>query len=519
MSEIIIGLNKQLRLRDVVTLAYQPTTKVILSEAPEFRARILANRAFCEAEITRGADIYGVTTGFGESSRNKVDAAKARELQINLSRYHGCGVGPNLSEAQCAASVLVRLNCNARGYSGVSWGLLERLAWHLNERLIPVIPALGSVGASGDLTPMSYIAAVLQGERQVYADGGIKSATDALASRRMHPYELLAKEGLAIMNGTSVMTAIASLALGEAYRLADLACDLTGLAIEAIDGRAAAFDPTLHELKPHKGQIRAAERIARCISISRNRYTRPRDNAKLQDYYSLRCAPQVIGVLYDVLEWAHGILAIEINSVNDNPVFCDEAGMILSGGNFYGGHVASAADALKTAAANVLNLLDRQLAVLLDSRFNDVLPDNLVDQTTLANDHSLHHGFKAMQITMSALTAEALKASLPMSVFGRPTENSNQDVVSMGTIAARDLAHVLELAKPAVAIAALAVKQAHYLRAKNRTYPLTERSSQLLAQIAPNFEPVVEDRPLEREIHMTAHELFTPAELIACTKP
>ena len=520
-SSITIDHRRILSIEDVVRFSLDKKTRISLSSDVDFQEKIKKNRQFCEQEITNGADIYGVTTGFGGSSTKHIAKESALKLQANLTRYHGCGIGPLLSIEQSAAVLLIRLQSNARGYSGVSLKLLEKLTQLADQRLLPAIPSIGSVGASGDLTPLSYIAACLQGERQIYANGKLTLTAETFKKFKIKPYVLQEKEGLALMNGTSVMTGIATLAWAKLKRLADLACSMTGLAIEALDGRSAPFDEDLHALKPHPGQMFAAQKIAAFVASPDKRYFRKkmkhRKNA-VQDYYSLRCAPQIIGVLYDVLAWTKTILEIEINSVNDNPVFFERHRKIVNGGQFYGGHISAACDALKTAAANTVGLLERQMLILLDSRFNDALPDNLVDEKTLGESASLHHGFKAMQISMSALTAEILKTSLPGSIFSRSTENHNQDVVSMGTICARDLERIAEYAESAAAIYALALRQAHYLRESDREHELNNLAEKELFAFAPEFKPVVEDRAMDLEIIETGKRLFQSKELIACTR-
>ncbi len=512
-----IDCESRLSVEEITAYAHRLGPAPKLSADAAFRARIRENRHYLEARIAKGGDIYGVTTGFGSSSRNHVDAAAARRLSLNLSRYHGCGVGPLLAEEACASILLVRLNCLARGVSGVSIELLERLELCLEKRVIPAIPAQGSVGASGDLTPLSYVAGALAGERDVYHHGKITTAAAAFAAEGVAPYQLKEREALAIMNGTSAMTGLAALAWSEAKALADRASELTGLLVELLEGRSAPFTDLVNAQKPHPGQLEAARRITAFLARPETRYhraTKDGERAEIQDAYSVRCAPQVIGVLYDVLAMTKTWIETEINSVNDNPVVLDragEGGEILNGGLFFGGHIAAACDALKTAVANVVNLADRQLALLLDRRHHGRLPENLVAERALGAESTLHHGFKAMQITLSALAAECAKQSMPMSVFSRPTESSNQDVVSMGTIAARDLRVITAMARDGLAIHAMALRQGFYVaREGDADGRLNPAAARLLEEIGTHFQAMVEDRALDREIGAVGAMLFAP---------
>jgi histidine ammonia-lyase len=388
---------------------------------------------------------------------NEVPQVLQAELPKNLYRFHGCGTGRLLGVEESRAVVAARLVSLATGYSGVRPALLEALCDLLNHDLTPLIYEEGSVGASGDLTPLSYVAAVLAGEAEVLHNGEVTSAADALRSAGLEPLELRLKESLAVMNGTSFMTGLACLAFERAGRLARLSALLTGLASDACAGNDQHFDERLFDAKPHTGSARAAA-IMRGARLNNPRKLAA---AHLQDRYSLRCAPQVIGVLFDALTAFEPLLLIELNSANDNPLVTPN-GNILHGGNFYGGHVTFVLDGLKVAVANVADLLDRQLLLLCAKETNAGLPRDLVGVE--GEQSVLHHGFKAMQISTSALAAEALKLSAPASVFSRSTEGHNQDKVSMGAIAAREALRVVELTETVGAIHILAVCQAADLR-------------------------------------------------------
>ena len=450
---------RPLRIEELAALA-EGRAHAALDPDPAYRARLAAGAAAVERALGAGQVIYGVSTGVGASLGNVIPEELQQMFPLNLLRFHGCGTGRILEEAEAAAVVAARLLSLARGYSGVRPLLLERLCELLNLRLLPRIPAEGSVGASGDLTPLSYVAAMLVGEREVTLRGEVLSSAEALAQVGLAPLCLAPKESLALMNGTSVMTALGSLAFMRALRLARWAATLTAVACDVMRGNPAHFDARIFDLKPHPGTQRCAAWIRE--DLTRAPGGRPASPARLQDRYSLRCAPHVIGVLLDALDGSRSMIEIELNGVNDNPLVDPDTGDILHGGNFYGGHVCFALDGMKAAVASVADLLDRQLCLLCDPATNGGLPANLVAASGV--ERVTHHGFKAMQITASALTAEALKLTMPASAFSRSTESHNQDKVSMGTIAARDSLRVIELAETVAAIATLAVCQGVDLR-------------------------------------------------------
>ena len=407
-------------------------------------------------------------------------------------------MGRMLSPAAAAAVVVVRLASLAGGYSGVRLCVLERLCELVNRGIVPVMPEEGSVGASGDLTPLSYLAAVLIGEREVYYQGARCSTGEIYALLGISPIVFRPKEALSIMNGTSVMTALSCLAFHRAEYLVRFAARLTALAVEVIGGNRGHFDPLLFSAKPFPGQ----RQIAAWINSDLEPVTRrAAAKAALQDRYSLRCAPHVIGVLADALPWMKEHLEIEINSANDNPLIDVDGMRFLHGGHFYGGHVAFVMDSMKNAVANLADLLDRQFALLMDASINNGLPANLSG----AEDQRMpiNHGFKAVQIASSAWTGEALKLTLPASVFSRSTESHNQDKVSMGTVAARDCLRVIELTEQVAAAEFLAVLQGLRLRLRERTLSKNDLSP-ALREICDSVESEIafvgEDRPLESDL-------------------
>ncbi|WP_329041371.1 aromatic amino acid ammonia-lyase [Streptomyces sp. NBC_00178] len=465
---------------DAAATAARNIENLDVSIDTEAAARMDASVKLRDTLIATHQPIYGVTTGFGDSARFHLSAEKAVQLQRNLITYHLNGTGPAASPEVARATMLVRANCLARGYSGIRRSVVQLLIDCLLHDITPLIPERGSVGASGDLVPLCYLADMLTGSGDVLVRGRRTSAGEALSSAGLKPVVLEAKEGLALINGTSFMSGFAVLATEDSAHLA-MAADLgTALTTEALLGNRGHFHPAIHSQKPHPGQLRSAARIHTLLAGSglsgdETAASRP-DPAThaegvialgraVQDPYSVRCAPHVTGVLLDTLSWVHQWLDTEINSTNDNPVFDPETGSVHNGGNFYGGHVGLAMDSLKLAVASVGDLLDRQLALLVDTRFNHGLTPNLAprwdEDTTSAG---LNHGFKGMQIAASALTAEALKLTGPATAHSRSTEAHNQDKVSMGTIAARDARTVVELVSEVAAIHLLAACQAVDLR-------------------------------------------------------
>ena len=478
-----------LSIHDVLALA-SGERRVALDDDPIYREKLAKARAIVERAESNGGTVYGVTTGVGACAGTSIPPDLRGALPVNLMRFHGCGTGRILDETEAAAVVAVRLITLAKGHSGVRAELLERLCEFLNQRLLPRIPEEGSVGASGDLTPLSYLAAALFGEREVTLRGRVMPTPEALSKLGLEPLALLPKESLSLMNGTSVMTAIGVICYERARRLARLTASITAIAVDVTHGNRGHFDPRIFELKPHPGESRCAGWIRADLEFGADVDIQP--PARIQDRYSIRCAPHVTGVLVEAISSAERALEIEINGVDDNPIIDPERGEILHGGSFYGGQICFVMDGLKAAAASVADLLDRQLTLLCVPETSDGLPANLV-----AGDDVSHHGFKAMQISASALTAEALKLTMPASAFSRSTESHNQDKVSMGTIAARDCRRVLELSETVAAIALLATCQALDLR---------EGGSQLRAPLALReavrkvAATVTEDRRQDRDI-------------------
>ena len=491
MSGTVFFGDRALTVEDIWDVA-QRRREPRLSEKSETIARIVRSAEFVDAAVERGDVIYGITTGYGDSCGTEVPAELVNDLPMHLARYHRCGMGRVLTEEETRAVLAVRLSSAMQGWSGVSLDLVRLLADMLRLDILPLIPAEGSVGASGDLTPLSYVAASLAGEADVRFQGKTMPAAAAFAEAGLKPIVLRPKEALAVMNGTSVMTALSVLAFKRAEWLSRLACRLTAMASLGLMGNPHHFDARLAAAKPHPGQTRAMARI--CADLVS--YAKDCDPGRLQDRYSIRCAPHVIGVLEDMLPAFRALIETEINSANDNPLFDPLDGRPLHGGHFYGGHIAFAMDGLKTLVANLADLLDRQLALLVDARYSNGLPQNL--SGAKGPRAAINHGLKAVQIAASAWTAEALKLTLPASIFSRSTECHNQDKVSMGTIAARDALRVLELSEQVAAANTLATVQALRLRrGQLREATIGEPINNFLADFGARIPFLEEDMPLD----------------------
>jgi histidine ammonia-lyase/phenylalanine ammonia-lyase len=508
MSVISIG-GRRLTLDEVEAVA-RGGARVDLDGDPEVRARLERSARFKEELIEQGVPVYGVTTGVGDSVDVQIAHGKAAALQRNLMRKLGCGTGNILAEEYARAVMLLRANTLALGQSAVRPVIVETLLACLNAGVVPCIPEEGSVGASGDLVPLSYVLAALCGERSVTVRGQVLPAARALEAAGIRPVRLEAKEGLALVNGTAYMTALLALVAQDAKRLALLADACTALATEALTSSSGPFHPFLHDgSKPHPGQARSAANVRALLSGTRlaqpyqeviqqagrleGAGTATRKLAiKIQERYSIRCAPHFIGVLYDTLDWVERWLDVEMNSASDNPLFDPEEREVHNGGNFAGGHVAFAADALKTALASVGDLLDRQLAVVVDEKTNRGLPANLSPELPDSDPEAgTHHGFKGVQIAASSLTAEALGRCLPMTLFSRSTEAHNQDKVSMGATAARGARDVLALVEKVAVLHLLALCQAVDLRGPGKlgaTRPLYETVRGISRAVGPDRE-------------------------------
>lgn len=496
-SLIEVGSGRMITIEEIDLIARREA-RLVLSQDKNFRDHITKGAQFLKEKFQADGCIYGVTTGYGDNCVRAVPLEQVEELPLHLTRFHGCGLGDFLSLPQTRAVLAVRFISLCQGFSGVTVDLLERLEMLLHHDILPVIPSEGSVGASGDLTPLSYVAAVIVGERDVWYQGKRRATAEVYQELGIQAYKLQPKEALAIMNGTAVMTGLATEAFCRAKYLARLSARLTAMTSLALKGNPQHFNAYLFAAKPHVGQAHIAAYIRSDLGNA------PQDFpiGRLQDRYSTRCAPHIIGVLEDMLPVFKKLIETEINSANDNPLIHlaedEQESSILHGGHFYGGHIAFVMDSLKNLVANIADLLDRQMATLVDPKFNNGLPANLSGaQGTRA---PINHGLKALQIGASAWTAEALKNTMPASVFSRSTESHNQDKVSMGTIAARDALRVLQLSEQVAVAQLVAAVQALRLRQQEGALGRQNYSSDMclfLDMVNDDIPFIAEDQPLE----------------------
>lgn len=438
--------------------------------APVAIQAIDGSRRAVETVVGAGEAVYGVTTGFGRLSEVAIPQDQLAQLQRNLVLSHAAGVGPELSTEAVRAAVLLRANALCRGYSGVRVELVRALLDLLNAGVTPVVPAQGSLGASGDLAPLAHIALVLIGRGSAWYNGARLSGAEALRRAGLVALELEAKEGLALINGTQVMTGIGVLAVDEARRLLDAADGAAALSMEGLGGQRDALDPRLHAVRGHPGQIETAAKLS-CL-LEGSTLTYGHGQGRIQDAYSLRCVPQVHGAVRDALAYAADVLEREVNAATDNPLIfpnsTDEgpaqgatAPVFLSGGNFHGQPVAIALDLAAIGVATLANIAERRVERLVN-------PDLSGLPAFLTRQGGLQSGFMIAQYTAAALASENKILASPASVDTIPSSANQEDHVSMGTIAARKLAQVVEHSRQVVAIELLCAAQAVDLHLEQR---------------------------------------------------
>jgi histidine ammonia-lyase len=451
--------------------------------APAARQRVAAGRQAVERALATGEAVYGLNTGFGELANVRIGADRVAQLQRRLILSHAAGVGPPLPATAVRGMLLLRANTLARGHSGVRPVVIESLLALLNHGILPVVPSRGSVGASGDLAPLAHLALPLIGRGILTAGGSEMPAEEGLRRAGIAPLELQPKEGLALINGTQAMSSLLALAAIEARRMVKVA-DLVGaLSTEALRGTDAAFDARIHALRPYPGQRASAANLWRLMQGSALRESHRAGDVRVQDPYSLRCMPQVHGAVRDLLAEVEAKLAIEINSVTDNPLVfpAGEAGgdeAILSGGNFHGEPMALAADILTIGLAELAAISERRIEKLINPAFSGLPP-------FLVRDAGLNSGFMLAQVTAAALVSENKVLAHPAAVDSIPTSADKEDHVSMGMGAALKLGDVLVNARQVLAIELLAAAQGiDLLRPLTTSLPLEALHASVRARVA-----------------------------------
>ena len=436
----------------------------VVTLAAEARRRVLESRRTLERLVELGEPIYGVTTGFGDLATRRIPPAQANQLQENLLVSHAVGVGSPLARDEVRAMLLLRANTLARGNSGCRPELIERLLDFLRLGIHPIVPQQGSVGASGDLAPLAHLALPLIGRGRVEFEGKELPAGEALAACGLRPLSLEAKEGLALLNGTQLMTAIGALVLLDGERAARSASVIAAMSTEALLGTDVAFAAAYHATRPHEGQRRVAAELRQLLRGSGLQRSHHGDAHKVQDPYSVRCVPQVHGASRDALAYARGVVEVEMNSATDNPLVFPEGadvdtqalatggGRVISGGNFHGQPVALVMDFALIALAELGSISERRTALLIDGRLSG-LPSFLVA------DPGLNSGFMLLQYTAAALVSENKSLAHPASVDSIPTSANQEDHVSMGSIAARKARQVLRHLEQILALELLCAGQ------------------------------------------------------------
>jgi histidine ammonia-lyase len=459
--------------------------------------RCRASRSFLEEEVAAKRVIYGVNTSFGPMCNKIIDDAQIEELQVNLIRSHAAGLGDPLKDYIAIAVMTVRLNTLVKGFSGVRIELLEHMQWMINQRIAAYIPECGSVGASGDLIHLAHLALAIIGEGQVYYQGKLQPATDVYRQFDRKPMRLSFKEGIALMNGTSAMTALAAFAVFGAKKLINLSCINGAFALEIFGGIDDAFDEDLHLVKPHLGQLQISEIIRNLYQGSGNITLRSdmhemirnqktdgpvfETDINVQDVYSVRCTPQVLAPVAEAIEQASRVIEVEANSSNDNPIIIPKKKKVIHGGNFHGQSIGFVMDMLCMAISTLCNLSERRTNKYLDKNLNEGLPEFLIPGTL-----GLTMGFMGAQYLATSTTAENRQLANPVSTSSISCNASNQDVVSMGTVAARKAFKSVSNAKHVITLEVLAVLQAFSFRNADKLGQGTGRIYQILKQ---DFSP------------------------------
>ena len=484
---------ERLTLEQLYAIAFEGAPAEISATA---RERMNASRAVIQGLLASGVKVYGVNTGFGKLATLRISPEEIHRLQINLVRSHACGVGAPLSEPVTRAMLALRANALAKGFSGVRPAVAETLVAMLNRGVLPMIPSKGSVGASGDLAPLAHLAQVVMGEGHAAYHGKIVPGGEAMRAAGILPLALEAKEGLALLNGTQAMLALLALALRQAEIAVDTADVATALSLDALRGSPAAFDARISGVRPHAGQsitARNIERLNRGSEIRESHRSAAAD-PRVQDPYSLRCAPQVHGAVRDALSQVRVTLSIEINSATDNPLVFADSGEVISGGNFHGQPLAMAADQLAVALATLGGISERRIEQMTNPQTSQ-LPAFLV------RDAGLNSGFMIPQVTAAALASESKIFAAPHSVDSIPTSANQEDYVSMGMGAANRLQPILENLRRILAIELLCACQGLDLLAPLRTGPAARKAYELVRSLS---KAVDADRSLAPDIEAVA---------------
>lgn len=501
-SPLLLG-SESFTLEDVRDAAYG---KRSVSFPKPSRARVTRAAKFLRAEAAKEEPIYGVNTGFGMLSGVRVPSDQSEALQRNLLRSHAVGTGNEIPEAAVRAMLILRAHALALGYSGVSPGLIDLLASFVNRGVHPIVPEQGSVGASGDLAPLAHLALPLIGEGKARYKGKVLSGAKALDAAKLKPLMLGPKEGLALINGTQFMMALGLLALLEAEHLADLADLAAAMTLEALRGTKSPFDPLVHRVRPHAGQVEVARRMRVFLGKGSGIAKSHEDCGKVQDPYSLRCVPQVHGPIRDALRFVRETLETELHSTTDNPLVFAKEKKILSGGNFHGENLAIAMDLLAIVTSELASISEQRIEKLMNPVLSG-LP------AFLAREGGLHSGFMIVQVAAASIVSENKTLCHPASVDSIPTSADKEDHVSMGAWGARKAWKVVENARRVLAMEFLAASQGiEFLRPLRSTSKVEAALKKIRSKVPPitgdrefhldiqAVEKLLSSRALEREV-------------------
>ena len=485
MKEIQLGVDG-MTLGALVTIAREGA-RVLLTK--ESGALIVNARKLIDKWVEGGRTIYGITTGLGALSDAAISREDSRRLQENIIMSHSAGVGDLLDEETVRAVMALRIKDLARGHSGIRLETVLCLQELLNRGICPVVPEKGSVGASGDLAPLAHISLVLLGLGEAFYGGKRMPGAEALKRCGIQPLRLEAAEGLALVNGTQVMTAIGGLAVYDALRLSKIADIAAAMSLEVLMGTNTEFDPRIHQLKPHPGQIAAADNM-RLITRDSEIISSHKDCSRIQDAYTLRCSPQVHGASKDAIAYARRVVETEMNASTNNPLIFPESDEFLLGGNFHGQHIALAMDFLSMAVSELANIAERRIERLVNPQLSG-LPAFLV------TDGGINSGFMIAQYTAAALVSENKVLSHPACVDSIPTSANKEDHVSMGTISARKCRDIVKNTEHVIAIELLCGAQAMDLFTNMRPGEGTRVAYRIIRDAVPHLE---KDRILFNDI-------------------
>jgi len=490
---------KPLSLEQIADVAYGREPVQI---AASVRPRILASRKVVDDIVTREAGVYGVNTGFGKLADVRIPRDEIGTLQLNLVRSHACGIGSPLSEPEVRAMMLLRANVLTLGFSGIRPEVIQLLCEMLNHRVHPIVPEKGSVGASGDLAPLAHLALSLIGEGEAFFDGKRMESGEALKRAKLKPMQLEAKEGLALLNGTQAMHAVGGLSILRAKRLTNVADVAGAMTLEGLRDTPAAFDPRLHDARPHQGQKMVAAHLNSLLQDSEIRESHRKDDPRIQDAYSVRCMPQVHGAVRDVFVHCEQILEVESASATDNPLVFVETGDVVSGGNFHGAPLALSFDYAAIALTDLMSISERRVDRLVNPDKSEGLP------AFLARNPGLESGFMIAHVAAASLVNEARVLAHPASIDNVTTSGGKEDHVSMGMTSALKLRSIVDLAENLFAIELLAGAEALEHRRPLHTGKGIESAFKRLREVA---APLTQDRPLSGDIARLAEKIRSGA--------